>query len=408
MCDSSCNVPPPGRRFCLQMSGGDPNVKTLSTVQATTSFVKALRRCYSSTMDSANLKIMVPKVNSVIDQLFDRIDSAREKGSVDVQHLCVSFTLDVIGQVAFDENFGGLDGSKDLHRLLIEVGYIVMDGILNPLKKLYCTLFPRSLVAKAQKENIRLLTAEWDKIAEDVLKKEDPPAGELPMWHALRTFVDPETGKKLPYKDFRSELASMVVGGMDSTGHQLAWILALLADNPRVTDKILQHLKENGLHEPGARKVTFEDLADLPYLTAVVKEGMRICTVIIGSFHRITTKDTTVSGYRVPKGTQIALPGNRWMHSEDDWEDAATFKPERWLTGEDLSLKHYLGFSSGPRDCIGQRLAMMELRLAILRLVQRYTFSLTIPFDDLMMNARNNIVIEAIDGIWMHLKLRSA
>ena len=398
----------PQLTLLLQMSGGDPTVKTLSTIQDTTPFVKALRRCYLFTMDSANLKIMVPKVNRVIDQLIDRIESTREKGSVDVQHLCVSFTLDVIGQVAFDVNLGGLDGSKDLHRLLIEVGYIVIDGVLNPLKKLYCTLFPRSSVARAQKENIRLLTAEWDNIAEDVLRREDPPEGELPLWHALRTFVDPETGKRLPYKDFRSELASMVVGGMDSTGHQLAWILALLAEHPRVAEKILQQLKENGLYGPEAREPTFEDLTDLTYLTAVVKEGMRVCTVVIGSFHRVTVKDTTILGYRVPKGTQIALPGNRWMHSEDDWEDAATFKPERWLTGEDMSLKHYLGFSYGPRDCIGQRLAMLELRLAILRLVQRYTFSLPIPFEDLMMNARNGIVIEAIDGIWMHVQPRSA
>ena len=344
--------------------------------------------------------------HTIIDQMIDCIEAERGKGAIDVQQLCTRLTLDIIGRVALDINAGGLDGSRDLHRKMTEVGHIAVEQEVNPLKSLFCMLFPFAPISRLRKKKINGLSAEWDRVTKEVLRRDDPPQGEMPLWHALRLLMDPDNGKTISYTNLRAEVATVVATGMDTTGHQLAWILALLASHPRVVENILEELKDKGFGGSGVREIKLEHLADLSYLHAVVKEGMRVCDVINGTFTRVITKDMNVLGYRVPPGTEIALASNRWIDSEDDWQNPKEFRPERWLTGEDTSHKHYLGFSHGPRDCVGQRLALLELRLTVIRLVHNYTLTLTIPFGDLMMRARNSLVTQAMDGIWIKIHPR--
>ena len=385
---------------------GGSGTKNLFNITKTTPFVRAIRQCFLTAFDTKHLKLAIPMTHDIIDQMIDCIEAERSNGAVDMQQLCTRFTLDIIGRVALDVNAGGLDGSRDLHRHLIEVGRLAVEEEVNPLKLLYCTFFPFTPMSRLRKSIIDDLTAEWDRVTEDVLSRDDPPQGEMPFWHTIRSLIDPDTGKAISYENLRAEVASVVTTGMDTTGHQLAWILALLASHPHVVENILKELKDKGPSGSAAREIRMENLTDLPYLYAVVKEGMRICDVITGTFARVTTKDMDVLGYRVPPGTEIALASNRWLDAEDDWKSPKEFRPERWLNGEDTSQKHYLGFSHGPRDCVGQRLALLQMRLAVVRLVEHYTLSLTIPFGDLMMRARNSLVTESMDGIWIKIHPR--
>ena len=72
-----------------------------------------------------------------------------------------------------------------------------------------------------------------------------------------------------------------------------------------------------------------------------------------------------------------------------------------------MSRKYYLGFSYGPRDCIGQKLATVEMRLALIHFLVKYEFFPTVPFEKLMSNVRNGLAIEARDGIWLDVKPRA-
>ena len=315
-------------------------------------------------------------------------------------------TLDTIGVVAFDTNLGGLDGSRALYQAIIDVGHYVMMRPLRPFRNLYIKLFPNSNSAKKDKKPLAQLSAEWEKLTDEVLERKDAPPDLEPIWAGLKRFIDPETEQPLTYESVLMETAFVVISGMDTTGHQLAWILALLASNPDKAEKLIEELKSHGLCGKDARHVTFDDLAELPYLTAIIKEGMRVAHILIGSFFRSVPQDMTILGYRVPAGTKVMFPCSRFMCSEAEWGDPDTFRPERWLTGEDMSQKCNLGFSFGPRDCVGQRLAMMEIRVALTRLIPNYTFSNTVPLSDLLNNIRNGVAIEARDGIWLNVSPR--
>jgi len=219
----------------------------------------------------------------------------------------------------------------------------------------------------------------------------------------MRTLINPETGKLLARDVYRAELGTVVLAGMDTTGHQLSWILGLLATHPRVADKLYEEIK----HLEG-NKIELDELADLVYLSAVVKEGMRVCTAVHGIIARVVPEDMTLMGYRLQKDTRIIVTSNRSMDSDADWGDAKVFRPERWIEEDIPPSRHYMPFSYGPRDCVGQRLALLEIRVVIIKLLLRYRLSSRRTYSELLENGRNGIAIEAADGMWLHAKPRQA
>ena len=390
----------------VQMLGNKSSAKCLVHTLKLTPYVKAMKKVYATGFQSSTLKGAVPKVHDVLDKMVEIIEQQRCNGAVDLQTLCVKMTLDIIGVVAFDMNLGGLDGKGALYQGIIDAGYYATSQFNNPFRMLYNKLFPSSKTAQEDRKIQDELTAEYDKLTKEIIAREDASSEGEPLWLGLKRFIDPETGEPLTYDSLLTEVALVVISGMDTTGHQLAWILAILASNPEKAEELVEELKSHGLCGQDSRTVTFDDLAELPYLTAVIKEGMRIAHVVFGAFFRSVPHDMTILGYRVPAGTRIMFPSTRNMCTEAEWGDPDVFRPERWLSDEDMSQKLYLGFSFGPRDCIGQKLAMMEMRMGLIRLVSKYKFSPTVPLADLMNNVRNGAAIEAKNGIFLNVSPR--
>ena len=390
-----------------QMVDNDPTAKSMLTFQHITPYTRAIRAVYTSAMQTSRLKAAIPKVDAVLEGLIDVIEERRRDGSVDLQELCVKLTLDAIGTVALDTNLGGLDGSRHLQEAMIDVGHVMSRTAADPLKRMYYKLFPNSEGARHRRATIDRLSDEWKKLVAAVMEKEDPVDGDEPMWYALKNTIDPDTGAPLTDREMISEIGTIIMAGMHTTGHQLAWTLAYLAAHDHVTDKLLAELRENGLCGSPSVDVDFELLGKLSYLNAVIKEGMRIAHVIMVHINRVVVEDMAIMGYRIPKGTFLCVPGNRWIGADEDWEDHEAFRPERWLSGEDVSKKRYFPFLYGPRDCAGQKLAMLEMRMAIIRLVTRYRFGLKKPIGELTNKTRSGISTEAIGGIWMDVVPRA-
>ena len=391
-------------RQLVGLSSKSPNLLTASAVSP---YVKAIRKEYASSMQTSNLKKALPSLSKLLNQLVITIEARRTEGAIDFQHLLVRFALDVIGAVAFDTTLGGMDGSGNIPELMIEVGHIFKERLFDPITTTCYKLFPRLEGARKRQRAIDRLTQEYDKITKEILQREAPSDGSRPLWFGLRSCYHSETDVPMSYDSLRAEVALVILGGTGTSAHQLAWLFSVLAEHPRVVDKILEELRERGLYGDGAREVVFEDLGELPYLTAVIKEGMRIAYIVASTRPSVVPHDTTLMGYRVPRGTLVVIPGTRWIGTEKELGDPDVFRPERWLTDEDMSHVHYLGFSYGPRDCAGQRLAMMEMRLVLIKLLTQFRFETVIPFDELMLNGKNGVVIESAEGIPLNVVLRT-
>ena len=349
----------------------------------------------------------MPKIRNIMRKTVSFIESERERGPIEVQKLFVSMTLDAIGSIAFDENLGGLDGSREMLDSFIKAQHVAREAIINPLKDVYCRLFPYSKAGRYRSSVIGKMNNEWAILTDEILSRDDPVNGEEPIWYGLKHLTDPQTKKRVDYDVLLAEVATVVTSGMETTGHQLAWILALLAVRPDVVGKILDELEEHNLHEANQKELHFEDLSTLVYLNAVVKEGMRVMHVLASAFTRRVPRDMNILGYRIPKGTKILQIGNRTYHIDTDWNEPESFKPERWLNNEAICRSHNMQFSSGPRDCPGQKLAMLEMRVAIVAILQKYEVSLAGSYADLADGAVAGFGIEAKNGIWLSFAPRN-
>ncbi|KAL1659580.1 cytochrome P450 [Schizophyllum commune] len=119
--------------------------------------------------------------------------------------------------------------------------------------------------------------------------------------------------------------------------------------------------------------VHFELVEKLPYLTAVIKEALRLSHGIVSPMLRTVNADGVVlDGIAVPRGTAVAI-GNTFVHLNPEiFPDPHIFDPKRWLKQDVSALDHYLvAFSKGQRSCTGINLAWCELYLIFASLFRR-------------------------------------
>jgi len=113
--------------------------------------------------------------------------------------------------------------------------------------------------------------------------------------------------------------------------------------------------------------MAFEGLEKLPYLTAVIKESLRLFSGVVSPTPRIVGPSSTrIAGVDVPAGTSVSISSPFLHHNPDIFRDPMKFIPERWLQSNSRELENFLvPFSRGPRSCLGINLAWCELYLII-------------------------------------------
>ncbi|NML15533.1 cytochrome P450 [Azohydromonas sp. G-1-1-14] len=200
----------------------------------------------------------------------------------------------------------------------------------------------------------------------------DPEAGEdlLARLLALR---DEGSGEALSAQEVFDQCMVSFQAGHDTTATALLWWSRLLAEHPdaarRAREEVDAALQGR---EPGP-----EDLPRLPWLTATLKEAMRLYPPIPALMSRRTTREITVGGWTLPRGAVLYI--TPWVLQRDPrwWDAPASFRPERFLPEAPAHPRGaYLPFGVGPRVCIGQHFAMLEMTLVAAMLLQRYELAL--------------------------------
>ncbi|XP_051515219.1 steroid 17-alpha-hydroxylase/17,20 lyase [Myxocyprinus asiaticus] len=155
--------------------------------------------------------------------------------------------------------------------------------------------------------------------------------------------------------------------GVETTSTTLLWTIAFLLHHPQVQERIHAELDEClGRDRPPA----LSDRSSLPFLESVICEVMRIRPVSPILIPHVAMQDTSLGGHAVPKGTRVLV--NMWAihHDPKHWDEADRFRP-----GKRITPSSFLPFGAGPRVCVGESLARMELFLFVSCLLQHFHFS---------------------------------
>lgn len=181
----------------------------------------------------------------------------------------------------------------------------------------------------------------------------------------------------------------------------MSFTLFLLAVHPDCCKKAQAEIDE----KIGSVFPTYESVHHLHYLEMCLSEAIRM--VPPGIFiDRQCVQDVEIHGVLIPKGLIVLIPVYAIHNDPDLWEDPDKFDPERF-NQENKESRHpfaYLPFGQGPRNCVGMRLAMLELKMAIAAILQKFTpvpCSKTVyPFN------LNKIQARADDGVWVRMETR--
>ncbi|MCM3871394.1 MAG: cytochrome P450 [Pyrinomonadaceae bacterium] len=182
-----------------------------------------------------------------------------------------------------------------------------------------------------------------------------------------------EDGSQMTDKQLRDEVMTIFLAGHETTALTLCWTWYLLAQNPLVEQKFFDELDS----VLDGRLPTMEDIPRLKYTDTIVREAMRLYPPAYG-LGREAIEECEIGGFRVPRKTQVFT--FQWVTQRDPrfFPEPDEFHPERWTEEFTSSLPKYayFPFGGGPRFCIGNTFAMMEIVLVLATIGQRFRLPL--------------------------------
>jgi cytokinin trans-hydroxylase len=309
--------------------------------------------------------------NLMVDELKDLkayLNEQNLRESININDTLQKVALDVLTAAAFGINFGALRGANSdaiqaMSDLLLEAERRSLNPIghrLNPFALFRLRRLKKTVVDLAHKcLNMRLNDAQ------NLAEKND-------LLNLMIKAEDAETGTKMTQHELISEIIIFLVAGHETTAHSMTWFLLHTAQHLDWQKK-LQEEVDTVLQSKDYP--SYDDLSQMTVLDMIVKESMRLMSVAPGGSVREATKDIQFGEYFIPKGTAVWVPLHNLNYNEHAWSEPEKFDPTRFANNQSHYPK-FLPFSAGPRNCIGQTFAKVEMRAVLSTMAKYFSWKL--------------------------------
>lgn len=177
-----------------------------------------------------------------------------------------------------------------------------------------------------------------------------------------------ETGQPMSDAELHDELITLLIAGQDTTASAIAWALYAIHRHPQVGEKLLTELNDLGSPDPTT-------IVQLPYLTAVCNETLRLFPIAILTNPREVKEPVELMGYQLEPGMRLYGCIYLTHQRPDIYPEPKLFKPERFLERQ-FSPYEFLPFGGGARRCIGEALAQFQMKLVLATMLSHYQLAL--------------------------------
>lgn len=316
-----------------------------------------------------NVKAMMPIFDSAGKNIVSYWIKCRESGKTTVPagHDLGRLTFDSISKIAFGADLNTLaeENSSMAHHF-----QVVLGSAQPSFKSMLPFYFSLPLREHAQREESR---RELEKFIVGLIRKkteEGKKADKIDLLDRLlevKNQTSEEAKVQLSDEHAITHLLTFAAAGHETTSASLSFTLYLLATHPEIRLRVQKEATSQ--LEASHGDLTFEVVEKMEYLHAVLRESLRLYPPAAINM-RTPLKDDTVCGYQIPAGTNIIISSIVMHRHPQFWERPEEFWPDRWLQpGFAPSNTLYFPFGAGIHTCVGQKLAILEMRVILARIL---------------------------------------
>ena len=400
------------------------------------------RATFSPIFTSGKLRKMTPLLQVISSKMNEHVSNlARSGDAFETKDLAGKFSLDGLASCAFGVETGSFDEKESEFlrhgkNVFKFSGAVILKSILSgiiptPIKKAatrlgFGNIFKYPFANEHSKFLMQVVEASFKQRKESKTKrndlldlmieavegslddKEDDDIHGNDQFEKDAKIVGSIKKKKLSYDDVIATAILLLAAGYDTTGSALSWILYDLAMNQNCQDTLYEELTELGKE---MKHVSYETLQTLPYLDAVIHESLRLHPPI-PVLERVCTKDYPIpdSNVVLRKGDLVAMATAGICLDSEVYPNPLEYIPDRFLKENSSERNPYAFsiFSLGPRNCIGMRFSMYEMKCCISNLVARFRLipcDKTVPYEKLDYT-KSDVFGGTTHGLWITCEVR--
>ncbi|KAK1712990.1 hypothetical protein CaCOL14_012378 [Colletotrichum acutatum] len=345
---------------------------------------KERKNTVQSLFSTKHVDHLAPVVLDVVQRAMAKAQRAfKNDQPINLQPFYQCITVDTIMPVLFDRQLNFVDSDEDEPPFLSMLGKFVDKFFLTkhfPMISHIAMSLPLSVARTVLPDYVafREQCATW--IKEDEEKQRN---GKNMMTNGRNTYFGllleaekSERLQKLGQEALIDEALSVCFAGTDTNSLALSFGTYFLLRNPDKLQKMLDELKDAPTNRDGLYE--YQTVSKLPYLTAVIKEILRLGSPVPGIVpRRVPAGGASVGGHYLPEGTTVSQALRLINVNPDVYLEPERFIPERWLGKAGWELeKYFVPFSKGPRACIGLNIAYLELYVCFANLFSRFEMEL--------------------------------
>jgi len=393
---------------------------------------KHVRNILTPTFSSGKLRKMNPQIQRCGETLVSNLgEKAEKKETFDFRDLCGAYTMDVIASTAFSVQIDSLNDPNNKFVTMGKKAFVSSAAspklflrfffpfLAKPLNYLGMSFIPKDVLKffvgviqklKDQREDDGTKTG--DKKSVDFLQlmmnstgdeKETTSADSSKNTLASGEQNGISRPKGLTNEELLAQGFLFFLAGFETTANTLAFVAYSLATHPHCQEKLIREIDEVTKEHGGV--IDYDTVNKMNYLDMCISETLRLYPVGPRT-DRICKNDITINGVFIPKGMVVLNPIYVLHMDPDVWPNPTEFDPERFTAEakEARNPYYYMPFGAGPRNCIGMRLALTELKMAIAGILFKIKF-VTAPETQIPLKLQK-VSMKAVDGIKLRVEKR--
>lgn len=324
------------------------------------------RRLIQPGFHKNRIKNLVTLIQDVVDAQLDEL--AESRGQVlDVYPKMMEIAFRIIGNAMFS-NAATDEELETIETAILKVQQFIINRVRQPFMQPWYWLKGDMKKYKNLSQDIEEVILKVVRNRQKLTEQPDDLLGML-----INTRYE-DTGESMSEQQLLWESNILFVAGHETSANSLSWMLYLLAKHKDVAEKLKKEIADH----LGDAALSFEVLMKMPYLNAVILETMRLYPPAWIS-DRVAKADDEIDGHKIPAGTMVLALLYHSHHREEDWIEPEKFNPDRFLNVKNPSA--YFPFGAGPRMCIGNNFAMLEMQIFLVQFMKKFKVNLDAQTD---------------------------